>query len=150
MRKSLKIMLLGQYKKYFKRFFMFPSVKFRWLAYANVEKCPEHFPSFRPHWLRFNSSRRITNGVSVGLTESDGREHGGVGAHGVGALPVLADVLETSAEQGGHRDCWVFIVYIQILTLFLHSSICYSLLLPPTAPDNWSRQFAKIFCICNL
>ena len=32
----------------------------------------------------------------------DGGEHGGVGAHGVGAHPRLADMLETPPQQGGH------------------------------------------------
>ena len=30
----------------------------------------------------------------------DGGEHGRVGAHGVGAHPGLADVVETTAEEG--------------------------------------------------
>ena len=34
----------------------------------------------------------------------DGREYGGVGAHGVGAHPGLADVVKTSAEEGGHDE----------------------------------------------
>ena len=34
----------------------------------------------------------------------DGGEHGGVGAHGVGAHPGLADVEETAAEEGRHAE----------------------------------------------
>ena len=56
----------------------------------------------------------------------DGGEHGGVGAHGVGAHPGLADVVETAAKEGRHaaemicQDCfWLLSYSLLMVVLFV-------------------------------
>ena len=55
----------------------------------------------------------------------DGGEHGRVGAHGVGAHPGLADVVETAAEEGRHaemicQDCfWLLSYSLLMVVLFV-------------------------------